>query len=228
LTPAGHAPESLIREERESIRNFVLGNSLGNTLKTLISQGDVLLLGLLTSPVEVACYVVAKKSAYSILTLSDPLTSSVYPQLSKLLAERRFSEVRTMLKRTTLTGLVPAILFFVAMVFLNRWAIVLVYGKEYITASDSFMYFLAGALLGAVTFWTLPLVQSLGIIRLRIIAYVVTILFGTLLSILLVPTMGITGMALALLVTNILNATIFIRTSFQTMSRAEQEGTAVI
>ncbi|MFM9052185.1 MAG: lipopolysaccharide biosynthesis protein [Bacteroidota bacterium] len=217
-----------IKEDLSSIRNYVLVNSLGNTLKTLISQGDVLLLGLLASPVEVAFYVVAKKSAYAVLTLSDPLTSSVFPQLSKLLAERRYSDVKTMLKRVTLVGAVPAVIFFVTMLFLNKWLLITVYGKEYAESSASFMYFLTGALLGALTFWTLPLVQSLGIVRLRVVAYLTTIIIGAGLSFLLVPGYGARGMAIALLVTNILNATIFILSSFRTLHKAETEGKAVI
>ncbi|MFM7726638.1 MAG: hypothetical protein ACKO7B_08045, partial [Flavobacteriales bacterium] len=55
--------ESIGSKEIGTIRSFVLANSLGNTLKTLISQGDVLLLSLLTSPVQVAYYVIAKKTA---------------------------------------------------------------------------------------------------------------------------------------------------------------------
>ncbi|MFM9027033.1 MAG: hypothetical protein ACKOQ6_03455, partial [Bacteroidota bacterium] len=95
-------------------------------------------------------------------------------------------------------------------------------------ASASFMYFLTGALLGALTFWTLPLVQSLGIVRLRVVAYLTTIIIGAGLSFLLVPGYGARGMAIALLVTNILNATIFILSSFRTLHKAETEGKAVI
>ncbi|MFM2135734.1 MAG: hypothetical protein RL021_1134 [Bacteroidota bacterium] len=216
----------LLEEERQEIRKFVLGNSLGNTLKTMISQGDVLLLGLLTSAEQVAYYAVAKKLAYSVLTLTDPLVSSIYPQLSKLVAERKFTDVKLMIRKVTTFAAVPALLVFGVMYFINRWVVEAVYGPEFAPAAASFMFFLAGALLGAVTFWSLPLVQSLGLVKMRIVAYLVTIVLGVTLSLLLLPVFQAEGMAIALMLTNFLNATIFIRFAYRTIRQIERSGPA--
>lgn len=212
---------SLIAEDHRPLREFILGNSLGNTLKTMISQGDVLLLGILTGPEQVAYYAVAKKLAYAVLTLTDPLASAIYPQLSKLLAAKQYREVRVMLGKISAFATAPALVALLVMSFLNRWLMVTLYGHEFEPAAGSFMYFFAGALLGAVTFWTLPLVQSLGLVKMRIVAYAVTILVGVSLSWWWLPYFQAQGMAMALLVTNVLNATIFIRLSFRAMHREE-------
>ena len=161
---------------------------------------------ILTSPQQVGFYAVAKKLAYSVLTLSDPLVSSKYPQLSKLLAEKKFKEMKNMLVRITSIAMVPGFIFIVATFFLNEWIIKTVYGPEYLPATQAFFYFVIGAVLGASTFWTLPLVQSLGIVRIRI----KVIIIGTTLAYILVPTMHNAGMALALMITNIMNMLIFI------------------
>lgn len=210
LMPHLSAPMVLIKDEKKSIMDFIFGNSIGNSLKTIISQGDILLLGILTSPQQVGFYAVAKKLAYSVLTLSDPLVSSIYPQLSKLLAEKKFKEMKNMLVRITSIAMVPGFIFIVATFFLNEWIIKTVYGPEYLPATQAFFYFVIGAVLGASTFWTLPLVQSLGIVRIRIKVYIATIIIGTTLAYILVPTMHNAGMALALMITNIMNMLIFI------------------
>lgn len=210
LNPYLSTPIRILEEEKKSIFGFIFGNSVGNSLKTVISQGDVLLLGILSNPAQVGFYSVAKKLAYSVLTLTDPLTQSIYPQLSKLIAERRFREIRKMLFKITGIAMLPGIAFLAVTYFLNKWIIVTVYGIDYAPASDAFYYFLIGAVLGAATFWTLPLVQSLGIVTVRIKIYVMTIFLGSLLAYLLVPAMQSAGMSLALLVTNILNMVIFI------------------
>lgn len=210
LMPYLSAPMNLIRDERKSIIDFIFGNSIGNSLKTIISQGDVLLLGILTSPQQVGFYSVAKKLAYSVLTLSDPLVQSIYPQLSKLLAEKKYKDMKHMLVRITSIAAIPGFIFIVSAYFLNDWIIRTVYGVEYLPATQAFFYFVIGAVLGATTFWTLPLIQSLGIVRIRIKVYIATILFGTTLAYLLIPTMHNSGMALALLSTNIMNMLIFI------------------
>lgn len=223
-----HTDVACIREDRPGIQKFVLGNSVGNTMKTMISQGDVLLLGLLTSPVQVAYYAVAKKLAYAVLTLSDPLASSIYPQISKLVAERQYPAVRTMLRKITSFAAVPAVLAWVVLYFIHHRLMIALYGVEYSAAADSFMYFLTGALTGAVTFWSLPMVQSLGLVRMRIVAYLLTIVFGLALSAALVPALQAKGMAIALLFTNVLNATIFIYFSFRMLTRSELSGGSII
>jgi PST family polysaccharide transporter len=223
-----HASPGLIADEIKGIRKFVLGNSVGNTMKTMISQGDVLLLGLLTSPVQVAYYAVAKKLAYAVLTLSDPLASAIYPQLSRLLAERAYAEVRLMLRKISAFAIGPALLAWSILYFIHEPLMMQLYGSEYAVAADSFMYFFTGALIGAVTFWSLPMVQSLGLVRMRIVAYLITIVFGWTLSVLLVPGLQAKGMSMALLVTNLLNATIFIYFSFRMLHRSEQSGHTVI
>lgn len=219
--PHLHVSGEVMADDRKEVRHFVLGNSVGNTLKTMITQGDVLLLGLLTSPVQVAYYAVAKKLAYAVLTLTDPLTSSIYPQLSKLIAERKFPEVKLMLRKISTFAAAPALLLLAVMFFVNSFLVTTFYGQEFRPASDSFMYFFTAALLGAVTFWTLPLVQSLGLVRMRVYAYLVTIVVGVLVSLTLIPRFQAEGMAIALMFTNILNATIFIYFTFRTIRKME-------
>jgi O-antigen/teichoic acid export membrane protein len=226
LSPYLSSPTHLIKPERKSIREFILGNSIGNTLKTIISQGDVLLLGILTDPQQVGFYAVAKKLAYSVLTLSDPLVQSIYPQLSKLLAEKKFKEMKNMLLRITSIAMVPGIIFIVATFFLNEWIIKTVYGVEYLPATKAFFYFVIGAVLGAATFWTLPLVQSLGIVKVRIKVYIVTIIFGSTLAYLLIPTMHNAGMSLALMITNVMNMLIFIFVAEKRVNDAIQKQAA--
>lgn len=210
LNPYISTPIKILEDGKKSIFGFIFGNSVGNSLKTVISQGDVLLLGILSNPVQVGYYSVAKKLAYSILTLTDPLTQSIYPQLSKLIATSRFREIRHMLVKITGIAMIPGAIFLVATYFLNKWIIVTVYGIEYAPASDAFYYFLIASVMGAATFWTLPLIQSLGIVTLRIKIYIITIFLGSLLAYLLVPFMHSAGMSIALLITNLLNMVIFI------------------
>ena len=223
LAPHLTAPMILIRQERKSIREFILGNSIGNSMKTVISQGDVLLLGLLTNPQQVGFYAVAKKLAYSVLTLSDPLVQSIYPQLSKLLAEKKFSEVKNMLIKITSLAMIPGLIFIVFTFFLNEWIIKTIYGPEYLPATKAFFYFVIGAVLGTATFWTLPLVQSMGIVKVRIKVYIATIILGSTLAYILIPIMHNAGMALALLLTNVMNMLIFIYVAEKRINQSIRE-----
>lgn len=211
----------LVNEEIKAIRKFVLGNSLGNSLKSLMSQGDVLLLGAMAGPAQVAYYAVAKKLGYAVLVLTDPLMTSIFPQFSKLLASKKFLETKTMLKKITTTALIPAAVFMIPAYFLSGWVITFVFGKEYAEAGLPFFWLLAGAVFGAITFWTLPLVQSLGLVGLRLKIYVLAIVIGTGIAITLIPEWKATGMAVALLCANIIINVLFIIKSFDKMKHIE-------
>jgi len=203
------SPVSLIRGDLNEFKKYVLGNSLGNSLKTLISQGDIVLLRALTSAEQVGLYNVAKKLAYAVLTLSDPLVQSIFPQFSRMLAEKKFLETRRMIFRISSLAIVPAALFMVLTIAFSQSIVGLIYGAEYLASAGSFRFFIIGATTASVTFWMLPLVLSLGLIKERLGIYVITIIVGVLLSILIVPSQQASGMAMVLLITNMLNLLLF-------------------
>jgi len=212
-----HAPDSVISEQLPAMRKFIINNSLGNTLKSFIQQGDVLLLGILAGPVSVGLYSVAKKLAYSLLTITDPLVNSIYPQFSKLVAEEKITELKKMLRKISLISIVPAMAFLVGCYFFKTWIVIKVFGASYIDAAPPFFILLINAVVGALTFWVLPLVQSLGLVGIRLRTYAAMIIFGSALAYMLVPGWGASGMAMALLFVNILNNIVFIYYSMKSI-----------
>jgi O-antigen/teichoic acid export membrane protein len=203
------SPVALIKDDLREFRQYVLGNSIGNSMKTLISQGDIVLLRVLTSAEQVGLYNVAKKLAYAVLTLSDPLVQSIFPQFSRLLAEKKLVETRKMILRISSLALIPALIFMLLAIAFSQSIIGLAYGAEYLSAAGPFNYFIVGATTASVTFWMLPLVLSLGLIRERLWIYLITIIVGLGLSVLLVPSLQATGMSIVLLIINILNLVLF-------------------
>nr|MBP6335272.1 hypothetical protein [Bacteroidia bacterium] len=122
---------------------------------------------------------------------------------------RKYHEIRKMIKRISTLMFLPALVFMVLTRLFSEYIITLFYGIEYLPATDSFKYFIIGATTATVTFWMLPLVQSLGLIKARLIIYALTIVFGVSLSVILVPAMQSAGMAMVLLMINLLNLLLF-------------------
>ncbi|CAN5574298.1 hypothetical protein BH11BAC1_BH11BAC1_23150 [soil metagenome] len=212
-----HAKNNLLKEELPVIRKYVLNNSLGNTIKAFMQQGDVLLLGTLAGTVSVGFYSVAKKLAFSLLTITDPLVNSIYPQISKLISEKRIGELQKMLVRITEIAALPALLFLIIGYFLNGWIITKVYGDGYLPASYPFFFLLINAAFGSVTFWVLPLIQGLGLVKLRLKVYTLMIIIGSVIAYFIVNISGASGMAISLLAVNIGINTIFIFASIKKM-----------
>ncbi len=212
----------LIRDDIKSVKEFVIGNSLGNSLKSMMAQGDVLLLGALAGPRQVAFYSIAKKIGYAILALTDPLVQSIFPQFSKLLAEKRFNETKKMLRKITLISSYACIVYMVVTFFLKEEIFVTVFGSEFIDSVHPFVYLLLSAAFSAATFWALPLIVSLGLVRLRLKVYSIAIVAGAIIACIAIPFMQASGAALALLCMNIIINTIFIYIAYQRMATTSQ------
>jgi len=210
----------LIKEDIKSVKTFVIGNSLGNSLKSVMAQGDVLVLGALAGPAQVAFYSVAKKIGYAILALTDPLVQSIFPQFSKLLAEKKFPETKKMLKKITLMATYPCIAYVIITLSMKRWLFVTIFGKEFLGSAEPFFYLLLSAVFSAITFWSLPLIISLGMVKLRLQVYMIAIIAGLAIAYFTIPHMHASGAALALLCMNLIINFTFIFKSYQKMNES--------
>lgn len=196
LLPYIKAPLSLLKDQWRSIGGFVAGNSLTKTLQTIITQGDVLLLGAMAGPAPVAYYNIGKRLANMTLVAMDPFTYSIYPQLARLLAEKKFKETKLMLVKLTRSLFYLSAVLFVIMFFIREPFIQLLYGKDYLPGADSFIILLFGILASTVFFWNQSFVQSIGKIRYRFWVHLAAILSGLFLAWLLIPVWGTVGLAL--------------------------------
>ncbi|CAN5425219.1 hypothetical protein BH11BAC2_BH11BAC2_25560 [soil metagenome] len=213
----------LIKDQYREISRFVVGNSFSNTLKTFMNQGDVLLLSMWSGVAAVGVYTVAKKLAYSVLTLTDPLVTSIFPQLSVLVAKKQFAEVRTMLIKLTRLTLLPVIAFLILAYFFRDDIITRIYGKAFALAADPFFIHLIGAIQGSIFFWCLPLIQSLGLTSFRFRVYLAAMTTGAITSWLLTPALGASGVAIGLLFANLVITSSFTWFAHQYMLKEQSD-----
>jgi PST family polysaccharide transporter len=212
----------IISDQFTEIRKFVITNSITKTLQSLINTGDVLLLGLFTaSPVQAAYYAVGKKLAYSLLTLTDPLVTSIYPQLCKLREEKRIPEIGKMIGRLTVLAAVPAALFLAISFFLGSCIMETVFGPDYSEAGPVFTILTAAALINAIFFWIQPLMQALDIMRARLMIYSAGIITGIISAWYFVPEYGAKGMAFAIIAMNLVMPVMFL---YSAIMKLREEG----
>ncbi len=203
LTPYINAGINRIKNHHREFLQYIFGNSMSSTLKVFMNQGDVLLLGAMCSLSEVAYYSTAKKLAYSVLTLTDPLATSVFPQLSHLIAAKVYHKVKTMIGSITRMVALPALIFLGVAFLFKEEIITLLYGNAFSDASTPFFILLICAMQGAVFFWALPLIQSLGLIKKRFLVYLTAIIIGAIIAVLLAGTYKASGVAVGLLTANL-------------------------
>jgi O-antigen/teichoic acid export membrane protein len=219
LRPHLNSKIKLIKDQQKDFFTYIFGNSLSSSLKVFMNQGDVLLLGNMTSTSAVGIYSSAKKLAYSVLTLTDPLASSIFPQLSHLIASKDHSKIKVMIRKITGIMLIPSLLVLAICFFLKSLLIEFLFGAAFLEGSKPFMILLICALQGSIFFWALPLIQSMGLIKKRFLVYLSAILLGGTTSILLIPALHESGAAIGLLVANLFITFRFIQAGYQELNR---------
>jgi O-antigen/teichoic acid export membrane protein len=120
-----------------------------------------------------------------------------------------------MLKRITKTLIIPIILFLILAYIFRSDVTTKIYGSEYRHAGNPFFIHLLGAAQGALFFWTLPLIQSMGLIRIRLYGYIIALITQVVITFLLAPKIGASGAAIGLLAGNLITTLIFLYFSFQ-------------
>ncbi|MFH2108112.1 MAG: oligosaccharide flippase family protein [Chrysiogenia bacterium] len=192
---------SVLRGHWKEIGKFTVNNSLSRTVWVFINRADVLLLGALFGPVQVAYYNIGKRLANSISIITAPLATSIYPQLALLISKKNIADLKKLVFQLTKMLIVPALLFMIVMFFIKEPFITILYGKEFYQSASPFFFLILNAVLNAVFFWSLYLVVSLGMVAFRLWVYVAALVLGAATALLLVRFQA-TGMAVALLTAN--------------------------
>lgn len=197
LGPYRRAGIGCLRGERKEIGSFVFCNSAGRTVGTLLHRGDVLVLGALSTAEQVGLYEIAKKLAYTVLRLTDPLGNSIFPQVASLAARRRLKEMRAMLARVVAALGIPGVLLLAGAFVTGPWWIVQLYGAAFAPAAAPFLVHLMAALLTALLFWVPSVIVSFGKVQLRLLVATAGLVVGLGLAVGLAPAFGAVGVAVA-------------------------------
>ena len=93
------APLAVLGDLGRDMRHFAIMTNVNGTLKLAMSEGDVLVLGLLSNPTEVAYYKLAKSIASIVYLPMMPLVNATYPELSTALARGAWDDFKRLMRR---------------------------------------------------------------------------------------------------------------------------------
>jgi O-antigen/teichoic acid export membrane protein len=204
LKPYLHAKISLIKDQYREIFHFITGNAMTRTLVTLINRGDALLLGTLAGTASLAFYNLSKRLANMFMVIADPFAQGIYPQISYLLAQKRYTELKLMLVKLTRSMALPLVLSVPVMLLFHEWLITFLYGSEYANAAKPFALLYFASMLSTVFFWNQSFLLGTGNIKSRFIIVLAAAVIGFSVSYLLIPGHAEVGMAIGNLVLRIL------------------------
>ena len=191
----------LLSHRMREITWFLLNTSFNATLK-IASEGKVavLILGYFSGNAAAGLYKIARSVIKVVARLTEPMYEAIFPKLvslstlnlyDKLLEIMRFS-IRSLLKL-----IIPILI--VTLLFTEQ-LISLIFGNQYLPASDTMRVLAVAVLFGGPTFWLMPLLLALGRPGLRTAVSMFKILVYIVLLLILVPRYSYLGAGISYLV----------------------------
>lgn len=191
------------------VRSLVVQDWFTTTLKGVWSQIDVILLGYLAPLQTVSFYRIGKSLSQAFLVLSVPFSSVMYPQLVKAWAEKKKDKVIELFKEyyrkaTPLVGVIAILAVILAPLFFRK-----IFPPEYEGGAVIFQILVWGAVPVALTSWSRSYFFTIGKPLYSTATQLIRVIGLCGLGYLLTQTFVETGMAFALLISNLL-ATLWI------------------
>jgi len=201
----------LIKDQWKEIAWFLGNTSLAGTLKMVNDKYlGVLALGYFSTKEAAAYYKIARSFARLLTAISDPLYEAIYPELVRIWSFNGLRDFKKLLKYSTKTLMkftVPAVI--VTLLF-PELLINLIFGKQYVTASNALRVISLAVLMKQLTFWINPALLAFGKPGLRTILGIISISVYVVFLLILVPRYSYIGAAFAFLVHSIVKASISI------------------
>lgn len=172
----------------------------------LAAYADTVLVGYFLDSTEVGYYRAPMQLATLALFVSTSLSTSLFPRISRWFEEHEVEFIRHATARALSYSLVLAVPLVAGGLILAERLLYFLYGSPFIVATAAFSIILV-AQIGIVTFSLDTMVLgALGQPRAIFILNAVSAILLVLLELIMIPTFGITGAAVALLITCIARA----------------------
>jgi O-antigen/teichoic acid export membrane protein len=156
-------PISLLHGERQELVRFALSTNVSATINLVNKDGELLWVSALRNPTEAGYY----KLALSLINLVQlpvaPLPQATYPELSREVAARRWSNVRFVLRQGSLFALAYSGAASLFLLLFGRPVIRTIYTPDFLPAYPALLILMGGALVANTFYWNRIALLSLGL-----------------------------------------------------------------
>ncbi|MBL4606720.1 MAG: lipopolysaccharide biosynthesis protein [Pseudomonadales bacterium] len=147
------------------ILSFIIYNNFDVAVRMISRQLDIIILGKLYSAEIVGLYRTAKEISNFIAKLGDPIYQAIYPELAALLASGNKLEAKKIAKQISLYACGVGFVFYLSFLVLGEFAIVLVFGQEFLSAYGIILIYFFANFVAVVTLPLYPMQHAFGFAR---------------------------------------------------------------
>ena len=167
--------QGLARYRPDLIR-CLLNSNISGYLKFAINPGDVFLLGLFSSPTQVALYGLARQLTSPLAVLQTTIQTAITPEITTLIAKLKLQQLQRLIARYVLSAILFGGLLLVVAVLLGRLLILHLFSAQYVVALPVFYCLIVAAWLLLVFLVFRPLAVSLDLLKWHNLALIMSAL----------------------------------------------------
>jgi O-antigen/teichoic acid export membrane protein len=179
------------------IWDYVWTTNINSTVRMLSRELDLVVVAAFAGPADVGIFKIAKQLAQVATRLFDPLYQAVYPELSRLWAQKDHSGFIRMMKRSSFFAGAGGIAGLIVFLFSGRWLIEIVLGPEYGAAYPVASIYLVALVIALLGFTLQPAMLAVGRPRISVKVQILATSAYFIAMMFLSSSLGIIGASLA-------------------------------
>lgn len=199
---------------RPELTRCLLNSNISGYLKIATSPGDIFLLGIFSSPAQVALYGLAKQLIAPLALLLTNVQAALTPEVTSIMAGRKLEQFKRLVSRYVMSALAAGGVLAACTLFAGRFLVLRLSRPEYVEALPVFYILLIAAWALLIFAVLRPLALSLDLLKWDNLAQLASIalLFSLILAGRLdAPTLAVVQLAGALLLRPIFNVPVWTR-----------------
>lgn len=155
-------PFSKLTSTRELIR-FAFSSNISATIIKIFRESELIWIGFFLDTTAVGYYRVAYTLVHFLSIPADPLISTTFPEINRLVGDKAWQRLKDFLRKITTLSLAYNFALGLGLVFLGRWIILIYSGEQYLPAYPALIALTIGLVFNYILFWNRPLLLSLGL-----------------------------------------------------------------
>lgn len=189
------APFSALTSTRREIIRFAFSSNISATIIKIFRESELIWVGFFLDTTAVGYYRVAYTVVHFLAIPADPLISTTFPEINRLVVEKTWQRLKDFLRKITTLSFAYNLALGLGLIFFGRRVILFYSGEAYLEAYPALIALSIGLVFNYILFWNRPLLLALGLPEFPIYVTLVVGLLKLGLSFLLVARYGIVAAA---------------------------------
>jgi O-antigen/teichoic acid export membrane protein len=153
---------SKLTAARDLIR-FAVSSNISATIIKIFRESELLWVAFFLPTNIVGLYSVAYTIVSFIAIPADPLISTTFPEINRLVVQKAWTQLKDFLRKITALSFAYNIALGLGFVLFGRWIILIYSGAEFLNAYPALVALTIGVIFNYILFWNRPLLLSLGL-----------------------------------------------------------------